>query len=408
MHCASSLPRPRGGSAPPAPVCASSHFSATLRLAPVAHPLMISDWGRRVLMGDSSGDTIWTSADPDVVAPRRGLLRPAVGVGRRRPSRRGRRRRSPAPDGRHRRSGSSTGATDREIARAWACPSARSPRTCARCPGAWVARSRAHAIALISGVSADRRRPPRGAVSARGARSCTTPAPSSSRVSRNSSRSASRVRWLLMATRTARAPSSTVSLTIATPLSWMRSTSSALTSSSRPAGTPARGVAQAHHVAADRGEALEVGVRVDPVGEGVGLRDVAVHDPAERVGAVGLERQPDPQRPEPPREGDAVLVEPHLAGGQPAGGVLQVLRHDREGRPVRRLVAHQGEPDVDRRLHPLVQVEREGVGALEAAHGIRVRAQREEAADGAVDVQPEALALGEVGDGRRGRRPSRC
>ena len=76
--------------------------------------------------------------------------------------------------------------------------------------------------------------------------------------------------------------------------------------------------------------------------------------------------------------------------------------------PVGRLVAHQGEPDVDRRLHPLVEVEREGVGALEAAHGIRLRAQREEATDGAVDVQPEALALGEVGDRPRGRRPSRC
>ncbi len=62
------------------------------------------------------------------------------------------------------------------------------------------------------------------------------------------------------------------------------------------------------------------------------------------------------------------------------------------------LVAHQREPDVDRRLHPLVQVEREGVGALEAAHGIRVRAQREEAADGAVDVQPQALAPRKVGD----------
>ena len=75
------------------------------------------------------------------------------------------------------------------------------------------------------------------------------------------------------------------------------------------------------------------------------------------------------------------------------------LRDDRERRPVRLLVAHEGEPDVDRRLHPLVEVEREGVGALEPAHGIRVRAEREEAADGPVDVQPQPFGLGEVGDG---------
>ena len=62
------------------------------------------------------------------------------------------------------------------------------------------------------------------------------------------------------------------------------------------------------------------------------------------------------------------------------------------------LVTHQGEPDVDRRLHPLVQVEREGVGAREAAHGIRGAAEGQEAADGAVDVQPHTLGVAQVGD----------
>lgn len=43
-----------------------SSFEAGLRLAPVAHPLMICDH-RWVIVGDSSGDTVWTSTDPAVV-----------------------------------------------------------------------------------------------------------------------------------------------------------------------------------------------------------------------------------------------------------------------------------------------------------------------------------------------------
>ena len=47
---------------------ASSHYDpAVLRLAPVAHPLLISD-GRRILVGDSAGETIWMSEDTGVVA----------------------------------------------------------------------------------------------------------------------------------------------------------------------------------------------------------------------------------------------------------------------------------------------------------------------------------------------------
>ena len=159
------------------------------------------------------------------------------------------------------------------------------------------------------------------------------------------------------------------------------------------------GVAQAHDVAPDRGQALEVGVGVDPVGEDVRQGHGAVHDPTERVGAVGLEGHPHPQRPEAAGERDAVLVEPDLAGRQAARRVGEVLRHDGEGCAVRLFVAHQGEAHVDRGLHPLVEVEREGVGAREPAHGIRLPAEGEEAADGPVDVEPQVLALGEVGDG---------
>lgn len=42
------------------------------RLAPVAHPMMIQD-GRLVLLGDSTGETVWTSTDAGVVDSAVGL-----------------------------------------------------------------------------------------------------------------------------------------------------------------------------------------------------------------------------------------------------------------------------------------------------------------------------------------------
>ncbi len=44
----------------------ASSYDLGLRLAPVAHPLMVCD-ARWILVGDSTGETVWTSSDPGVV-----------------------------------------------------------------------------------------------------------------------------------------------------------------------------------------------------------------------------------------------------------------------------------------------------------------------------------------------------
>ena len=127
---------------------ASSHFSY-LRLAPVAHPLMISD-GARVLMGDSSGDAIWTSEDPDVVARAVGFYdrlwasaEPAVPEGQ-----------PPPFTPRMVAIGIRLveGATDREIARDLGVSERTVSSDVREMSRRLGARSRAHAIALISGV----------------------------------------------------------------------------------------------------------------------------------------------------------------------------------------------------------------------------------------------------------------
>ena len=127
----------------------SSYYSY-LRLAPVAHPLLVSD-RRQILVGDATGETVWTSTDPGVVA---GAVRlyewlwevaePAVPEGEDPPF---------TPRMVEVAVLLVRGATDREIA--------RSLRVSERTVSAEVremsirlgARSRAHAIALISGVS---------------------------------------------------------------------------------------------------------------------------------------------------------------------------------------------------------------------------------------------------------------
>lgn len=126
----------------------ASSYELGLRLAPVPHPLLIAD-GRRVLVGDSSGDAVWTSSAPDVVAAAVGLFEqvwqtatPAVPEGE-----------DPPYTGRMVEIALRLvdGATDREIAR-WLGVSERTVSADVRQMSVRLgARSRAQAIALISG-----------------------------------------------------------------------------------------------------------------------------------------------------------------------------------------------------------------------------------------------------------------
>ena len=127
----------------------ASSIEPGLRLAPVAHPLMICDGGRMVV-GDSTGETVWTSTDAGVVAEARAFFErvwdaaePAVAPG------------APPPytprmvqiayrliDG----------ATDREISRSLAVSERTVSADVREMSRRLGARSRAHAISLICGV----------------------------------------------------------------------------------------------------------------------------------------------------------------------------------------------------------------------------------------------------------------
>ncbi len=120
-----------------------------LRLAPVAHPLMIGD-GRRILVGDATGDAVWTSSESDLVSDAVVFYErvwrsaePAVPAGE-------------GPPFTHRMVDVALhlvdGATDREIARALGVSERTVSGDVREMSNRLGARSRAQAIALISGV----------------------------------------------------------------------------------------------------------------------------------------------------------------------------------------------------------------------------------------------------------------
>ena len=126
----------------------ASSFELGLRLAPVAHPLMVLD-RRLVVLGDSTGDSVWTSSAPEVVEKATGFYEqlwqaaePAVPEGEEPPfTRRMVDIAFLLVDG----------AADREVARALGVSERTVSSDVREMSRRLGARSRAHAIALISG-----------------------------------------------------------------------------------------------------------------------------------------------------------------------------------------------------------------------------------------------------------------
>ena len=129
---------------------------------------------------------------------------------------------------------------------------------------------------------------------------------------------------------------------------------------------PRAAIAEADDVQALRRHELELGRGAHQLSQALGLGDVLVDEPAILVEPVLLERQPDLQRAEAARELHAVFAEPVGAAGQAARRVREVLRRERERGAVRAPIAHQDAAGLERHVQPLVQVERDRVGQLDA------------------------------------------
>jgi hypothetical protein len=174
-------------------------------------------------------------------------------------------------------------------------------------------------------------------------------------------------------------------------------------------------VPEAHDVERDRGDALELRLAIDALGEAARERARVVDGGGEPVGAECLERVPDLQRAEAARQVGPEVAGPGGTPREPAALLAQVLGVRCEGAQLRRLVAHHDAARVVGDLAPLVEVERDRVGCFDAGEPRAQGAgQHAESAERAVDVKPELLVTtdpregGEVVDragGDRARRP---
>ena len=113
----------------------------------------------------------------------------------------------------------------------------------------------------------------------------------------------------------------------------------------------------------------------------------------ERVEAEDAQRQPELERARAAGELRAALAELDDA----AAGVAQVGAVERERVLEQAGLADEHGADLVGLEEPLVRVEHERVGALDAGEEVRLREAGGRAV-GAVDVEPQALAVGEVGE----------
>ena len=112
--------------------------------------------------------------------------------------------------------------------------------------------------------------------------------------------------------------------------------------------------------------------------------------------AVILQRQPELERAEAPRQLHRLLEK-----GEPLHRFVAEHAHIvaavREGRAGHCRIPIEQAAAVDRLVQPFVRIERQRIGLLQPAKLFGHR-QRSESAIGAVDVQPQVLALGDVSD----------
>jgi hypothetical protein len=156
---------------------------------------------------------------------------------------------------------------------------------------------------------------------------------------------------------------------------------------------------ETHDAQRDRRQALEVGMRVHPRRKLLREPDVFGDAIPDAAGAEGAEDHPEFQRPETAAQLDArvheVFHRPRLRRPQ------DVLGRQREGRTQNVHSAAVEHTDIDRREQPLVRVHDQRIRALGALQDVGVRRQdRRHACIGGVYVQPELLALADIGDVR--------
>ena len=158
-------------------------------------------------------------------------------------------------------------------------------------------------------------------------------------------------------------------------------------------------VAEADDIELGRGQQFQLGPCRDLLLETAGQRAASRHGRPQRLGAMDLEGEPGLEGTESAREIGAEIAGPGRAGGKPARLPAQIGGRCREARAVALPVAHQEIARVIGHLAPFVEIEGDGIRPLDAAEQRRqIRRHQGQRAIGRIDVEPDPLALGEIGN----------
>ena len=174
------------------------------------------------------------------------------------------------------------------------------------------------------------------------------------------------MRWLVRQTRITVRPPRVVVDGAATPDSCRSATSSAFSRSISAGERPASAEAEADDVERDRRHQLEAVGLGDSRRQVAGLAAVALDRRPEPPRAVLLEREPDLERAKAARQLGPVVAEPGIAAGEAARVAAQIVGRHGERRAMQVAAAHQHAAGVVGHVQPLVEVESQGVGALDA------------------------------------------
>lgn len=126
-----------------------------------------------------------------------------------------------------------------------------------------------------------------------------------------------------------------------------------------------------------------------------------IHRPVNRrdegVQAEVAERHPQLHRPAHARQLETMVGEVHLTGGDE--GVLEVVGVDLKGPEQEAALSDQECTALERLIQPLVGVERDGIGKLNACQSVPAAScDCGEPAVSSIDVQPDPVLLADGGD----------
>src|SRR5690606_13510688 len=96
-----------------------------------------------------------------------------------------------------------------------------------------------------------------------------------------------------------------------------------------------------------------------------------------------------------------IELEEPFGRSQTARGLIQIFRQARQGGAVQRRVSNEAATNVERRMQPLVRVERQRISHLEARHqGAVAGRELDQGADTAIHMEPEVLLCRQGGQSR--------